>query len=356
MSRYDPDGTATVVGAWARNGPPPLPPGTRLEHGGRTVHTLVFDTGAPARIDDYLTDSGVGGSIARPAGVNSAVAVPIFIEGRLWGVIGMASTRVEPLRADTERWLSGFTELVAAAVAHAQSRVELRGVAEQQAALRRVATLVAEAAAPAAVFAAVAAEAGGVLDADLAMLSRYEVDGAATVVGSWVRSDVEPPVGIGTRVDLDGRNVHTLVFRSGRPARIDDFSEASEPAATIARMWGLRSVAAAPISVDGSLWGVISVGSRRDEPLPADTVERLAAFTDLVATALANAEGQAALTASRARIVAAADATRQRIGRDLHDGAQQRLVSLTMQVRAVQRGGRPGPRSSRRRWTSWSRA
>jgi signal transduction histidine kinase len=117
--------------------------------------------------------------------------------------------------------------------------------------------------------------------------------------------------------------------------RVDDYSDASGPSADVARLWGLRSVAAAPIGVDSGLWGVISVASCRDEPLPADTVERLAAFTDLVATALANAETQAALTASRARIVSAADATRQRIGRDLHDGAQQRLVSLALQARAA---------------------
>jgi signal transduction histidine kinase len=344
MSRYDPDGTATVVGAWARNGPHPLPPGTRIQHGGQTVHTLVFDTGASARVDDYGNDPGTGGSIARRVGIDSAVAVPIHIDGRLWGIIGMASTRADPLREDTERWLAGFTQLVATAIAHAQSRVELRGVAEQQAALRRVATLVAEAASPDAVFASVAAEAAGVLNADVALLSRYEVDGAATVAGSWVKSDLDPPIGIaiGTRIEADDRDVHTLVFRSGRPARIDDYSETSGPAAGIARGWDTCSIAAAPISVDGSLWGAISVAFRRDERLPADTVDRLAAFTDLVATALANAEAQAALTASRARIVAAADATRQRIGRDLHDGAQQRLVSLTLQARAARTAGPTG--------------
>jgi signal transduction histidine kinase len=342
MSRYDADGTATVVGAWARQGPHPLPPGTRIEHGGKTVHTLVFDTGAPARIDDYGDDPGFGGGIASQVGVDSTVAVPMHIEGRLWGLIGMASTLAEPLPQDTESWLAGFTELVATAVAHAQSCIDLRGVAEQQAALRRVATLVAEAAPPATVFAAVAAEAGGVLDADVATLSRYDADGAATVAGGWARIDLHPPIGIGTRVELGGRNVHTLVFRSGQPVRVDDYSDASGPAADLARLWGLRSVAAAPISVNSSLWGVIYVASCRDEPLPADTVERLAAFTELVATALANAETQAALTASRARIVSAADATRQHIGRDLHDGAQQRLVSLALQVRTARSAVPPG--------------
>jgi signal transduction histidine kinase len=85
-----------------------------------------------------------------------------------------------------------------------------------------------------------------------------------------------------------------------------------------------------------ALWGVVIVASALEQPLPADTEERLAGFTELAATAIANAEAQAALTASRARIVAAADTTRRRIERDLHDGAQQRLVSLALQLRSAQ--------------------
>jgi signal transduction histidine kinase len=135
--------------------------------------------------------------------------------------------------------------------------------------------------------------------------------------------------------------MHTLVFRTGRPARIDDYGAASGPAAEVARDWGFRSAVGAPISVEDRLWGVISVASTREEPLPPDTEARLAGFTELVGTALANAESQAALTASRARIVAAADTARIRIERDLHDGAQQRLVSLVLQLRAVQAAAAP---------------
>jgi signal transduction histidine kinase len=96
-----------------------------------------------------------------------------------------------------------------------------------------------------------------------------------------------------------------------------------------------------PISVEGRLWGVMAVVSTRDEPLPTDTEARLAGFTELAATALATAEAQAALTASRARIVAAADTTRRRIERDLHDGAQQRLVSLALHLRTTVRAAPP---------------
>ena len=96
-----------------------------------------------------------------------------------------------------------------------------------------------------------------------------------------------------------------------------------------------------PISVAGRLWGVVTVGSAREASLPADTEARLAAFTELVGTAIANAEAQAALAASRARIVAAADEARRRIERDLHDGAQQRLVTLALRLRQLRATAAP---------------
>jgi signal transduction histidine kinase len=219
--------------------------------------------------------------------------------------------------------------------------VELRGFAEEQAALRRVAVLVARAASPEEVFAAVAEEVGRLLKVDYTVLSRYDADGLVTVVGGWARTDPGRPLAIGLRLKPEGRNMHTLVFETGRPARIDDYGNASGAFADAARDWGYRSSVGAPISVAGRLWGVMIVGSRV-EPLPADTEARLVGFTELVATAIANAEAQAALTASRARIVATADATRRRIERDLHDGAQQRLVSLGLQLRAAQAEAPPG--------------
>jgi len=129
--------------------------------------------------------------------------------------------------------------------------------------------------------------------------------------------------------------VTTLVHETGKPAYVDRYGADSGwlPAPAVAA--GLRSAAGAPIRVEGRLWGVIAVGSRRDDPLPAGIEARLAGFTELVASAIANAESQAQLTASRARIVTAADNTRRRIERDLHDGAQHRLVALAMQLRAA---------------------
>jgi signal transduction histidine kinase len=145
---------------------------------------------------------------------------------------------------------------------------------------------------------------------------------------------VVPPGRVGDRLELGGRNVATVVSQTQQPSRIDDYASASGPAALAA---GMRSAVGVPVSVAGRLWGVMVVTSTRAEPpLPPGTEARLAGFTELAATAIANAEAQSALTASRARIVATADATRRRIERDLHDGVQQRLVSLALHLRAVQ--------------------
>ena len=336
MSRYHPDGAVTVVGAWSGTGIPVIfPAGTRLSAGGPNLHTQVFQTGQPARLDTIAGDLGPALAPALAAGIRTAVGVPISVEGRLWGVMNASSTAEEPLSADTEVRLAGFTELVATAIANAQARVELRGFAEEQVALRRVATLVARGTPPEEVFAAVTAEVGQVLGVDYTAMSRYEPDGARTVVAAWARSG-SPVVPVGTREILGGPNVPTLVFETGRPTRIDRYGEDAGPAAAAAVAAGVRSAVGVPIRVEGQLWGLMNVYSTHEERLPENTEARLAGFTELVATAIANAEARAALTASRARIVATADATRRHIERDLHDGAQQRLVSLVLQLRAAQ--------------------
>jgi GAF domain-containing protein len=336
MGRYHLDGSITIVAAWAAaGGALPAAIGTRVSLGGRNVSTLVFETGRPARLDDFADGSGPIADLARDQGIRASVGAPISVEGRLWGVILAVINRQERLPAGTEAGLVGFTELVATAIADAQARIELRSFAEEQAALRRVAVLVARAAPPEEVFAAVAAEAGRLLEVDFTLLGRYDPDGSTVVVGGWARGDSGRLLAAGTRLQPGGRNLHTMVFQTGRPARIDDYGESPDPTADVAREWGVRSAAAAPISVEGRPWGVISVALTGEEPLPADTEVRLTGFTELVGTALANAEAQAALTASRERIVAATDDARRRIERDLHDGAQQQLVSLALQLRAV---------------------
>jgi signal transduction histidine kinase len=216
-----------------------------------------------------------------------------------------------------------------------RSRDELAALAAEQAALRRVATLVARAAAPDVVFAAVAAEIGQLLSAaDLILVGRYDAGGSQlTNMGSWTRVAEAPalPVTLG----VDESSATAAVWATNRPARMPRNDHPSGGTAAFARERGIRSAVAAPINVERRLWGVV-VASARERPLPADTESRLASFTELVATAIANAEAHAELTASRARVVVTADETRRRIERDLHDGAQQRLVSLALQLRAAQ--------------------
>ncbi|HXB49025.1 MAG TPA: GAF domain-containing protein [Streptosporangiaceae bacterium] len=328
--RYGADGARTVLAAWSRTGPA-FPVGSTARIGGRNVPTRVFQTRRAARIDDYSGGSGPIADAVREVGVRAAVGVPVIVEGRLWGVM-LVGSRSSPFPGSAEEQLAGFTELAGTAIANAQARVELRGFAEEQAALRRVATLVARAAAPEEVFAAVTGEAGRLLRADYATMHRYGPDGSIRVVASW--SSAGAAFRVGAEARLGGRNLQTMVFESHRPARIDDYAGASGPVAEAAREFGVRAAVGVPVSVEGRLWGFMAVGSRA-EPLPAGTEAQLAGFTELAATAIANAEAQGALTASRARIVATADATRRRIERNLHDGAQQRLVSLALDARAA---------------------
>jgi signal transduction histidine kinase len=212
---------------------------------------------------------------------------------------------------------------------------DLRVLVEEQAALRRVATLVARGTPPEEVFAAVVEEVGRLLSVDLASMCRYESDGTLTWVASWGRAEKHFPVG--SRRTLEGKNLGTIVLETGRSARIDNYADwSSGPIGVAAGEAGINSSLATPIMVEGRIWGVIAAGSSLKQPLPADTETRLASFTELVATAIANAESRAALATSRARIVAAADETRRRIERDLHDGTQQRLVALMLELQAAQ--------------------
>ncbi len=216
-----------------------------------------------------------------------------------------------------------------------RSQSELADLLEEQAALRRVATVVAEGTPPENVFPAVNEEVARLLDVDGTRLMRYEADGTATIVASWGEPTIFPA---GTRIALDGRNIGSLVRSNGRPARIESYEDAPGPVAAIARERGVRSTVGAPIMVEGRLWGAMSAFSKADKPLSSGIELRLADFTGLVGTAIANAQARADLTASRARVVAATDDIRRRIERDLHDGTQQRLVSLVLEVRNTQAG------------------
>jgi signal transduction histidine kinase len=207
-------------------------------------------------------------------------------------------------------------------------RDELRMLADEQAALRRLAAAVGHDVSPAEVFAAVAEEIGPLIGADDAALVRFEPDRAATLLaghGQWVHE-----LGVGTRLELDDSLAITAVFRGGRSVRVDERDD--------------RSAVASPIIVEGRLWGAL-VASTSCEPLLADSEERIANFAELVGVVIANAESRAELAASRARVVAAGDQARRRIERDLHDGAQARMVSTVVALKLARRalGDATGP-------------
>jgi signal transduction histidine kinase len=245
-----------------------------------------------------------------------------------------------PLPADTEERLGDFAELVATAIADAAARDELRDLAEQQAALRRVATLVARGVEPGELFKAVADEIADYLHVDSAALMRYSPDWAEVIVcGRNTRFAKRSPPD--ERYPLDGIYIPTQVLATGCAVRLDTLDSATDANAARVREWGIRGAVGVPIVVNDSVWGLAVVGSTKPEPLPADTEERLGDFADLVATAIANAATHDELIASRARIVAAADDARRRLERDLHDGAQQRLVSLGLQLRQAQASVQP---------------
>ncbi|HZD37783.1 MAG TPA: GAF domain-containing sensor histidine kinase [Actinomycetes bacterium] len=212
-------------------------------------------------------------------------------------------------------------------------------LAGQQAALRRVATLVARGVAAAEVFAAVAEEAGRLLNAEFATVARYEPDGTITIMATWSERDSMPA---GVRFSLEGQNLAVPVLRTGRSARIESYQAADGPISAFLDERGIRSGVGSPIVVDGRLWGLVSILSSGPDPPPPDTEQRLGEFTELVATAISNAQARAELDASRRRIVAAGDRARRRIERDLHDGIQQRLVSLALELRAAEAAVPPG--------------
>jgi predicted ATPase/signal transduction histidine kinase len=302
-----------------------------------SVLRYVQRTREPLIVDDVARD----GRFARDAyfadvATCSLLAVPILSRGDLRAVLLLENRLMRDAfaggRLDAVALIAGQLTV---SLDNTQLYAQYRRVADEQAALRRVATLVARAAPPEEVFTAVAAEVGSLLGVDHAFLVRYDPPDAVEVVGTWLRTGADPPTPVGSRMPLDGHNVSALVYRTGRPARVD-YEHASGVVANALRGWGARSAVGVPVTIESRLWGAMLVAFTRERVPPPDIEARLAGFTELVGTAIGNAEAIAEVTASRARIVGAADQARRRIERDLHDGAQQRLVSLTLQLRQAQ--------------------
>jgi len=259
------------------------------------------------------------GPFVRDSITDSLLATQLFI-----AVTALTSL---VLAAETaERTLAG--------AALAASEASQRALADEQAALRRVATLVASGVQPSRVFGQVTEEVARLLAVPGASVMRYDGSRTATVVGGW-SEDGALSLPLGSTFDLDGDTVVAKVLRSGSPQRVDRYQETSGTLSETLQRSGYQAAVAAPVLVGGRLWGALGAATRSDEPLPAGLEQRLCDFAELVAQALANADAREQLAASRARIVEAGDVERRRLERNLHDGAQQRLVALALDLTLI---------------------
>jgi signal transduction histidine kinase len=327
--RFDPGPEFVLVGA--AKSIEGLPVGSRWRPKDLYVSTRVLRTGRSARVEEaeLLAARGPDAETLRRQGLVSQVGSPISVEGRLWGAITVNAK--EELPHGAEERLEKFTELVSTAIANSDARDQLRRLLDEQSALRRVATLVAEGASAGELFSAVAAEVAGVLRVPVVGVHRYDPDASFTMVG--VAGDT--CFTVGSRWPVEGEGLAGTILATGRPARKDDYSTMPGRVGVAVRADRMASMVGVPIVVDGSIWGFMVAGSGPGEPIPAGTEAHLARFTELLATAVSNATIRDDLIASRARVVAAADETRRRIERDLHDGAQQQLVTLALELRSA---------------------
>jgi signal transduction histidine kinase len=333
--RYEADDSATVMAVFGQQPPGGIRMGRRLPVNGSGITAKVHREKRPVRMDEYAAADGAIADDAREHGIRSAVGCPIVVQGRLWGAMVVAHYDDEPFASDTERRVSQFTNLVATAIANAEARGEVQRLADEQAALRRVATLVAEGAARTAVFDAVLVEVAQLLGAAQVGLMRSE--GSQEIAILAQRGQDPAVVRPGTRLPLDGDSVTARVLRTGRSARLDRYDQRRGTIADIAHRSKVSVTVGAPIVVEGARWGVITASWEEQGPPVGDAEERLTEFAQLLGTAIANAESRDELEASRARVLSAGDEARRRVVRDLHDGAQQRLVHAVVALKLAQR-------------------
>ncbi len=338
VGRFEPDGYVVNVGT--SESLRAIQVGSRQDLDKSIIAGEVHRTGRAARTDlkgDDVGHDALGEMAHRvlAMGFISIVAAPIVVQGELWGCVTVSSSHTT-LPPDTEKRLESFTGLVATAIANAKSRTELaasearaRELANEQAALRRVATLVARGATPDELFSAVADEVAGIIAIPVVGVHRYEADGTFTMLGIAG----ETHFAVGSRWPVENEGIAGMILTTGRPARRDDYSTMRGPLGDALRQDEMVSTVGVPIVVDGSIWGFMVAAAKPGRPIPSDIEMRLIRFTELVATAVSNATTRTDLLTSRARVVSAADETRRRFERDLHDGIQQWLVALALRAR-----------------------
>jgi signal transduction histidine kinase/putative methionine-R-sulfoxide reductase with GAF domain len=335
LERYDPDNFIIMLASWGETGAwedVGFRVGSRWPLDERKLARTVLETGRPVVITDYAELPNAIPALSRAAPRLAIASVPISVDGEIWGMISAATSDASTARLpdDTASRLTRFTGLIAIALSSAHARAELRGLAEEQAALRRIATLVADGAEAKTVFDAICTEAGQLVGASSTNLAQFTEDGSYVALAGWsLRSVHIPP---GTRLPLGPDSLSAIVARTGAPARLDSYEGLTSELAALVRSRGIRSSVAAPILIEGRLWGAVIASKDTPEPFPAGAEERVARFAELAATAISNATARSELIASRARIVAAGDEARRRIERNLHDGIQQRLITLSLDL------------------------
>lgn len=332
LLRHEADDTATIVALSGAVDAEDLT-GTSISRSEAVLRRVR--SGRPARIAGYAALPDADPHLAKRLTGAAVVAAPLLVEGSSWGTLSVVS-RIAPLGAGVEERLVQFADLAATTVANTQSRAELQRLADEQGALRRVAELVARDADTGEVFDRVTAEAGRLLGDAPTILFRYIQSGPRAVVVARSlpaeSADQETYYTVGASLPVPRGSGRGRVWRTRRAARIDTYAQVADTG-VVAN--GFAGSVSAPITVEGRIWGVLTAGTP-GAPLPADTEQRLARFCELVAAAIANAESRAALTASRARIVASADEARRRLARDVHDGAQQRQVHTVIALKQAQ--------------------
>jgi signal transduction histidine kinase len=332
--RWDGD-TIRVIGSWGPSSADVRPAGSVLSYGGDTLAARVVETAAPARIDS-LDDLRTEFARQRWAdlGWQASIGAPIMVDRKVWGIVAASRTELgEPFPHGDEERLRDFSALIAQAIVNAEARSETAALVAEQSSLRRIATLVAAGRPEAVVLDAVTAQAGMLFDAASVMLVRWEgVHDEVVVTTAWNAAGSMPVLPSSLyHPDPSGPTLGVLETGAARRG-----TESSPERGTV-------SVIAAPVITAASLYGALVAMRDADEPFPSGAEIRLRSFADLTAQSIANERAQAELRASRARIVRTADEARRRIERNLHDGAQQRLVSVSLALRLVEQMVEPDP-------------
>src|SRR4051794_2468836 len=312
--------TIRVIGGWSGDGGGMEEAGTVFPFGGDTITARIAETAAPARLDsaaDLHTE--FGRARWRELGLQASIGAPIMVDGKVWGVVTASRTRPgDRFPAGSEERLSDFSALVAQAIVNAEARRETAALVAEQSSLRQIAMLVAAGRPQAAVLEAVTEEAGMLFGAASVSLVRWEgVQDQLVVAAAWGGAG-STPMRERSLYHPDPSGPTLAVLRTGAVCHGIESSPER----------GSVSVIAAPVIAMGRLFGALSAARAAEDPFPAGAEIRLRSFADLAAQSIANEQAQAELRASRARVVQTGDEARRRLERNLHDGAQQQLVSV----------------------------